>query len=92
MARGCADGIDYNEQLEGTPLTREAPAMGEANGHDREAAPKKRGRPRKVAATGTHGSPELDEDAAKLAAMGADPGPTSSMFEDALPTPPGMPE
>lgn len=27
-------------------------------------------------ARGTHGSPELDEDACKLEAMGADPGPT----------------
>lgn len=26
--------------------------------------------------TGTHGSPELDEDAAKLVTLGADPGPT----------------
>ncbi len=27
---------------------------------------------------GTHGSPELDEDARKLQALGADPGPTIS--------------
>jgi hypothetical protein len=35
---------------------------------------------------GTHGSPELDEDAAKLEAMGADPGAT---LEDLAIAPPG---
>lgn len=31
---------------------------------------------------GTHGSPELDEDAEKLLAMGADPGPTFLTLDD----------
>lgn len=29
----------------------------------------------------THGSPEMDEDAVKLVAMGADPGPTFAQLE-----------
>ena len=32
----------------------------------------------------THGSPELDEDAAKLAALGQDPGPTLADLEQAF--------
>lgn len=32
----------------------------------------------------THGSPELDEDARKLEAMGADPGPTMAEGEPLL--------
>lgn len=36
----------------------------------------------------THGSPELDADAAKLAAMGADPGPTVGQVAGIIPPPP----
>lgn len=40
-------------------------------------------------AKGTHGSPELDEDAAKLEAMGQDAGPTvQDMFPEAFATAP----
>jgi hypothetical protein len=38
----------------------------------------------------THGSPELDEDAAKLAAMGADPGPTFADVQAQAESPAGM--
>ena len=90
-ARGCKDGIDYNEQLEGTPLTRETPAMGATNGDAREDAPKKaRGRPRKAAGRSVWEDPKPNENT-----IPSDEGiaaPPASMFEDDLPAPPGMPE
>lgn len=56
---GCADGLDYKETfLNGAP-PRVAPAMGEQQANP-DAAPKKRGRPRKAAAEQPAATPQAE--------------------------------
>jgi ribosome modulation factor len=80
-ALGWADGIDEDTRA---AASREAPAMGEANGDAREAPPKKRaGRTNKAAATSAVEDTITSDEGVVIPA---------SMFEDALPMPPGMPD
>lgn len=81
-ARGVADGIDYAANLEGTPLVRQAHAMG-----DNAPPARPRGRPKKATA-----SELLEANAAKFEVTPEpepDP-PANSLFSD-MPLVPGMP-